>query len=280
MKKLIALALVMMLTLTLAACGGNSNTPDFNGMSTPPATSDGNETPTTPTREPDTMPSSSITSTPDPGETSPAAFEENGYPGAMMVAGTAYDCAEFDPADPSSSETCKVTITDYKVVESHVERYNVYEAKEGYEWRIVRYQVEDIVDISQSGGELDENSLMDSLQMAVCVPVDWYSGERIETYPNQDVLPNLNGAVGFSVNHLGKPYECVVVNGRIATDVSETTGKMTDTIETAYFAPIGYDGVVLAVFAVGAKNAANSSLIEDFSVILNDPDTLFFRLAN
>ncbi|MDR0840486.1 MAG: hypothetical protein LBN26_03770 [Christensenellaceae bacterium] len=43
MKKIIALALALMLALSLAACGGNSN--NGGGSSTPPATSDNNTTP-------------------------------------------------------------------------------------------------------------------------------------------------------------------------------------------------------------------------------------------
>ncbi len=280
MKKLLACALVTMLALSLlAACGGGSSiAPDAGGTSASPSSSVA-----APTPEP--IPSS----TPEPSEpphthvwaeanyqapkTCTECGETEGGPVTPafdvstvinMVVGTAYDYTTPSYRKPSLSTTGTVTITDYKSIASD----ETHEPMDGYEWKIVSVYA-----------EFTDNNAWEYGMLFRQKDVDYYSGEIIDYYTNQDFYPKSAEDEVFSVNYLGDTYECFTT---VEILQKEWVGRVHKfSYIASYLVPAGYDGCIL-IFHSGEhesdhEDAANTV---DFPAVLADANTLYFRLAH
>lgn len=264
------LALTLCLVLTLAACGGSGNTPT-SPQSTPSSSQaePSASTPEVSEPEPSEPECEHVWTEANyqeaktctvcgetEGDPLPSAFTEKEY----MVVGTAYDHNTICVLDPSKSSTGKVTINDYKIIDSD----ETHEAKEGYEWRIANISF-----------EMGDTNAMTYGPMIRQIYVDYYTGEAVDWYTDKELYAESDDDI-FAVNYYGETYEC---RGTLET-LEEGFGSVFKyTYITSHLVPVGYDGCVL-VFHSAEHEGDHDNFTEtiDFPAVLNDPDTLYFRL--
>lgn len=273
MKKIAVLILSLCLALSLAACGGDTNTPSPSGAQSAPPENSQTEPPASSEPEPSEpecehdwteanyqAPKTCVICGETEGTTLTAVFEGKGY--QYMTLGTTYDYTTLCNDNPSVSSTGQVTVTDYKVIESD----ETHEAKEGYEWRIVKIYSEFTDDNAWEYGRMYRQN-----------EVDYYSGERFDYYTNTEAYAESDNDF-FTMTYQGETYECFNT-----VDILEQgwDGRVLKfSYETSYLLPTGYDGFVIVLRSSEHEtdHEVGSNTV-DFPAVLNDPNTLFFRLA-
>lgn len=267
MKKIAVLILSLCLALSLAACGGDTNTPSPSGAQSAPPENSQTEPPASSESEPSEpecehdwteanyqAPKTCTLCGETEGSPLTPAFEENGYTINMDV-GTAYDYTTLCYDNPSVSTTGKVTITDYKVIESD----ETHEAKEGYEWRVFNAYV-----------EFGDDNALEYGRMFRAVETDYYSGEFYDFYTNTEFYAESDDDV-FTINYNGETSECMARSEKLESGWKESVDVYS--FEHSVLVPVGYDGYVIAFY-----NATHGTEIDVLADIV-DEGTLFFRLA-
>jgi hypothetical protein len=187
-----------------------------------------------------------------------AFFEEKGYQ-TNMALGQAKDYVTIGHLDPNPPVVGQTTVLSFDVIDGNEE----YEAKEGYEWQIIRSNT--FVD--------DDNNRVYGIRTRG-VMADYYTGELYIISDPED--PSLD----FSVNFDGVDYECRMIYQSLLSEWTENWYYYEEEGEMAVLAPKGYDGIVSIQY--NAKSGSYepfelATVTTDIQDIV-DSDTLFFRL--
>jgi hypothetical protein len=271
-KKITALLTVLCLFLALlTACGDtpseNAPTPTTpTATTTPPATTTAPPPPPEPECEHDwteanyQQPEICTVCGETQGNPLTPFFEENGF-AVNMVLGETYPYRTRTPLDFNVTSVGELTITDYRIIESDDE----HEAKEGYEWRIIQWQVV----------FYDEN-VQYGVARFCFVTIDYYIDSDFEL--NQDARISADAEDIYSVNFYGEEKETLRNFRTIRSELVENDWFVE--AEYSFLVPIGYDGVV-PIFFNAVHNGEVAGIgygnVEHWTDIIDD-DALLFRL--
>ena len=170
--------------------------------------------------------------------------------------------------DPGKTTVAKATITNYVVVPA-IENYEAapgitwnFEAREGYEWRIVTAQV--VYD--------DENAATYGWTIGTCNE-DYYDIEHHDDTTVYDEEEHDYGSDGtFDLLYKGEHYDCRKLFANYTS--GWVNDVMTYIVTSAYQVPTGYDGCVFGLWN-RSKTWDDGLYIYDIA----DADTLFFRMT-
>jgi len=190
----------------------------------------------------------------------------------MMQLGETYDYNTVTRDDPDMPTVAKATVDSYEIIPS-AEDYDTgldtawnLEAKEGYEWRVVKMSVVFGDEAAQANG----------MKWYICRE-NYYDivGHDDSATTIEDADAAKEAIKTFMINYNGEEYECACYGIDSLKGWDLTTRTNTLIICNAIQVPVGYDG-----FVVGLMNSATAKWDEGVHIYdLADADTLFFRLA-
>lgn len=190
----------------------------------------------------------------------------------MMQLGETYDYTTVTYDDPDMPTVGKVTVDSYEIIPS-AEDYDTgldtawnLEAKEGYEWRVVKMSVVFGDEAAQAKG----------MNWNTCCE-DYYDivSHDNSMVPIEDADAAKEAVRTYTVTYNGEEYECAYygITALLGWDLTTRTNTLVYCV--AVQVPIGYDG-----FVVGLMNSATAKWDEGVYIYdLADADTLFFRMA-
>lgn len=183
----------------------------------------------------------------------------------VMQVDTAYDYRTLCFKDNNYSTTGQVTVTDYKVFSSD----ETHPSYEGYEWRSF---VMDFVYTDDAAWEYGHSTRTHF--------VDYYTGDSYRRNDDSSLtfLDDLGeNYQAITVSYNGEEWDAALM-GKIISSDEWVDHTFHVTILYEAFVPEGYDG-----FSVAAYNSVHESVVNGesnlLSVILSDPETLYFRAA-
>ena len=173
---------------------------------------------------------------------------------AMMEEGAAYGYTTLCQEDQSLTTTGQAVASDYRVLDSD----ETHAHRDGYEWRTVTLTV--TYD--------DENAWNYGMQNRAN-DLDYYTGRP---FPQDESREGV-----FYVDYLGKEWEC---QGSAQVLQGQWEGQVfTWAVRFDYQVPVGYDGVVVALYPSSHNPDSALAFADICDSVLADEGTLCFRLA-
>lgn len=187
------------------------------------------------------------------GDVLPPAFEEYNVKGQFIELGKTYDYVASCYDDKNYKTTGQATVVDYQTFASD----DTHEAKEGYEWKIVTFELV----------FSDENAQKYGVQIGSCKE-NYYD---IIGHDESSVYDD-NGVGTFTVNWNGQDYaECKYISEENSPGWKGNILTITRTCE--WLLPVGYDGMINGLYDRSITWEEGMHIYD----VAND-DTLFFRL--
>lgn len=192
------------------------------------------------------------------GEPLTPNFVENAIPGQFMEVGKEYDYVTNCSEDSSKKTVGKLTITNYQTIASD----DTHEAKEGYEWKLIDFQVV----------RSDENANRYGFWGVRSHVHDYYVNLEEEAYN----LKSVDGIVTFQIKWNGQDYtECQEQTTWESLGWQGTSN--TSLAQAALRVPVGYDGTVLSFYDPDGREASGLDLDDNGVVIYPNENVLHFR---
>lgn len=182
-------------------------------------------------------------------------FVSSGLDARFMEKGKTYNYRTICHDDNSLSTVGKATVTRYDIVKSEGEEL---EARDGYEWRIVTFEV--VFD--------DDNANEYGMSISNCLE-DYYD---VRSHDDSLLYDDSTGRDSFDIVWKGQTYRgCSFLD----SGFSGWKDKV-NTFTCSFYAqvPVGYDGIV-----VGLRNRGVPWPDDAYILDLDNSDTLFFRMS-